>query len=552
MFLYSRLSTRTPEVLATLLIFSLSSGVLGGILFYMDSTAPTVLADMTSQVPIDMQVSFSYPFYFQDNTTVEDVRTIVDEQDYVVNTEIVTLAQFYDWSEEDYIYSRKAFLGVNQTALETFPAAIEFDSGSNDFDDNSCIVEKSTFMRYGLEIGDNFTFSFDLWDENYTMVLVERDFVVVGTFTSHIYMHSPIWGQPETTYLQMITTQSAVQTMFDILPPDEYEGLTDRIWVGFDKESILETDAQLMIESLDSVKKRIEQATLPYALIGYNDFQLLEAVNEFALWSISVRSIALAFSLPSVIMGIMLIQYNTKLLSDEQRRDVGTLKTRGASGFQAFNWVMSSAIVTGIIGSLGAIATGILSAFVSGSVRELLVFLPEQLEGFTLLLQPIAIIVVFLFSFLAGIIITLPGAIKALIMTPTEAHGVLEGEVLSEVEKMGSPSIDIIALAVAAFLLGPMMSFAAIYGLNAVGLIIVPLFALLLFSFSRILARPTSRIKSWVLSRFHGRSVVVGSRLISRNVTMFKKSETMGPCSSPWYFLQDSLPQCPLQQATLT
>ena len=43
MFLFARLSARAPEVITTLLIFSLSSGVLGGILFYMDSTAPTVL-----------------------------------------------------------------------------------------------------------------------------------------------------------------------------------------------------------------------------------------------------------------------------------------------------------------------------------------------------------------------------------------------------------------------------------------------------------------------------------------------------------------------------
>ena len=52
MFLFARLSARAPEVLTTLLIFSLSSGVLGGILFYMDSTAPSVLNDMTGDVPL--------------------------------------------------------------------------------------------------------------------------------------------------------------------------------------------------------------------------------------------------------------------------------------------------------------------------------------------------------------------------------------------------------------------------------------------------------------------------------------------------------------------
>ncbi|MHA1851291.1 MAG: hypothetical protein ACTSW8_08550, partial [Candidatus Thorarchaeota archaeon] len=63
MFLFSRLSSRAPEVLTTLLIFALSSGVLGGILFYMDSTGPDVLNDMTSEIPIDMEVTFTTSFY---------------------------------------------------------------------------------------------------------------------------------------------------------------------------------------------------------------------------------------------------------------------------------------------------------------------------------------------------------------------------------------------------------------------------------------------------------------------------------------------------------
>jgi ABC-type lipoprotein release transport system permease subunit len=215
-------------------------------------------------------------------------------------------------------------------------------------------------------------------------------------------------------------------------------------------------------------------------------------------------------------------------LADEQRRDVGTLKTRGASGIQAFNWVLSSAIVTGIVGSIGAIATGVVSALLSGSVRELLVFNLDQLEGFALLLQPVAVAAVFLFSFSVGIIIALPGAVKALIMTPTEAHGVLEGEVLKEAEKMGSPSIDIVAIVVGGWLLIPMIGFAAVSGVSAFGAVIIPLFALFLFAFTRIMSRPTARIKSRILSRLRRPSLVVGSRLMSRTVMMFKKSETMG------------------------
>ena len=528
MFLFSRLSARTPEVLATLLIFSLSSGVLGGILFYMDSTAPSVLDDMTSAVPIDMEVRFSNPFHNQNTTTTEDIRSIVEEQENVITTEIATLVQIYDYEEEDYYSSRKAFLGVNNTVFDSFPNAIELDEDTVTYDTNSCIVERSRFLLEGLEIGSNYTVSLHVFDENYTEVVVEQTFAIVGTFTSHIYMHSPIWGSPEVTYLQMITTPEAIQSLFGILPTEYYEGISERIWVGFDKQAILETDSQVMLESLDSVKKQIEQATLPFAVIDYNGFRLIDAVYEFSLWSINVRAIALAFSLPSVIMGIMLIQYNSKLLSDEQRRDVGTLKTRGASGMQAFSWVLSSAITTGIVGSIGAVATGLLSAVLSGSVRELLVFSFDQLEGFTLLLHPVAVISVFLFSFIIGILVALPGAVKALIMTPTEAHGILEGEILTQAEKMGNPSIDLLAVGVSGWLLIPMLGFFAYFGVSSFGVIIIPLFAVFLFAYTRGLSRPTAIIKSKILSRFRRPSLVVGSRLMSRSVLMFKKSEAMG------------------------
>ncbi len=528
MFLFSRLSARTPEVLATLLIFSLSSGVLGGILFYMDSIAPTVLDDMTAEVPIDMEVSFNYPFYYQNTTTVEDIRSIVEEQDNVIATEIATIAQFYDYMEEDYRFSWKAFLGINSSVFDNFPKAIELAEGTLSYDENSCIVERSRFLQDGLEIGGNYSISLMLHDENWTEVVVEQTFVIVGTFTSHIYMHSPYWGEPEVTYLQMISTPEAIESVFGILPPEEYEGITDRIWVGFDKQAILETDAQVMLESLNSVKRQIEQATLPYAVVGYNGFKLIDAVYEYSVWSISVRAIALAFSLPSIIMGIMLIQYNSKLLSDEQRRDVGTLKTRGSSGIQAFSWVLSSALATGTVGSLGAVVVGTTSAILSGTVRELLIFNLEQLQGFALLLNPIAVIAVFLFSFIAGIIIALPGAIKALIMTPTEAHAVLEGEILTQSEKMGSVSIDLIAAGITAWLLVPMLGFFAYFGISSFSIVIIPLFAVFLFTFTRGFSRPTAKIKSKILSRIRRPSLVVGSRLISRSVLMFKKSEAMG------------------------
>ena len=536
MFLFARLSARAPEVLTTLLIFSLSSGVLGGILFYMDSTAPTVLNDMTADVPIDMEVSFSYPFYFQNTTTTEDIRDIVESQEYVITTEPLTFVNIYDWYVEDYRYSRKGFLGINRTAFESFPEAIELESGNLEYDNDSCLVEKSLFLSEGLEIGENYSLSVTVEDwinDTWVIDTIERNYTVVGTFTSNIYMFAPYWDQPEITYLQVITTPESLEETFGFLPHDEWYGIQNRIWVKLDRTGIVQNDAQTMIEILDNTKKQIEQETLPYGIIGYDSFRLQEAVFEFAIWSMSVRAVAIAFSIPSIIMGVMLIQYNSKLLSDEQRRDVGTIKTRGSSGLQAFTWVLSSAVTTGIIGSIGAVLTGILSAVLSGSVRELLVFSLDQLSGFTLLLQPTAILIVFSFSFVVGLIVALPAAVKALIMTPTEAHAVLEGEILTESEEMGSPAIDMLIVGIFGYLLLLLMVVFSFGGLTAMAssffaATIIPVMAIFLYFFTRLLSRKTAGIKSRILARFRRPSLVVGARLISRTTRMFKKSEALG------------------------
>lgn len=532
MFLFARLSSQAPVVLTTLLIFALSSGVLGGILFYMDSTAPDVLDDMTSNVPIDMEVTFTSSFYTQSNITIDEIEQSVAQQEYVTATEQVVFANIQDYSVPDVEDTRKGFLGIDFTAFNSFSDAIDIQSFDHEYDNNSCLLENSAFLKGGYRIGENYTINLLVYNNTGYEVEIQRTFTIVGTFLSNIYLYSPHWGQPEITYLRLITTQDAIASTFDVLGHNSYyNGVQEKIWVQFDHSLIVQSDSSSVVTSLSNIERRIEQDNLPYAYV--DDFQLIGAVYEFSGWSISMRAIALSFSIPSVIMGAMLIQYNARLLSDAQRRDVGTLKTRGASGWQAFNWVLSNALATGFVGSLGAIATGVASALLAGTVRELLVFDPQRLAGFEILLQPYAVMVVFLFSFSVGLIVALPSAVKALLMTSAEAHSNLQSDILVDAEKMGSPTIDIIAVGACGWLLFPLIGSLAyssfdLFSSITFAAVIIPILGIFLFSFTRLLSRPTAAIKARVLGRIKRPSLIVGSRLMSRTVLMFKKSETMG------------------------
>ena len=532
MFITARLLSRAPQVLTTLLVFSLSAGVLGGILFYMDSVGPNVLDDMMENVPVHMQVSFSHIFYNQNETSIEDIEDIVADQEGVTATEVVSIIESWLEEERDYEwhYQRNTFMGVNQPFFDEFENAVQLSPNTPALSDDTCYVEQQEFINLGLEIGDIYTAKVTYYNETWFPVQLNGTFEIIGTFKTEMFKEE-YWDQPAYSSLRMITTRDGLENQFSELEHGTYEGIQDRIYTEFDISIVTRGDPTLARDALSNVRRRIEQRAVPYASVS--DFGLLNAVYSYTSWSGTMTAIALAFSIPSLVMGIMLVYYNSNLLADELRRDVGTLKTRGASGRQAFSWVISSATITGVLGSLGAVMTGALSALLSGSVRELLVFDLEQLSGFSMLLYPESVLYVFLFAFIIGMIVAMPSAIKALLMTPTEAHSVIERQVLSEAEVLGNPAVDLVAIAISGYLLMPlimMLMWSSMYGygISAFSIIIVPLLAIFIVGLARLMSRQTSSIKARILSWVKRPSLVTGSRVMGRTVLLFKKSEAMG------------------------
>ncbi|MHA2119121.1 MAG: FtsX-like permease family protein, partial [Candidatus Thorarchaeota archaeon] len=378
-------------------------------------------------------------------------------------------------------------------------------------------------------IGDNLTVSMEAYnDTSGWWYEVGHNFTIVGTFTTSLFMQHYYWEDSIGTALLMVTTREGLFQAFEGHETGYYGGVQDEIWSTMDHEIISSLDP---ISAMQDIEHRIEQQALPYARVS--EFALLWAVYEYMSWGTSMRAVALAFSIPTLVMAVMLVYYNSNLLADERRRDVGTLKTRGASGWQAFRWVLSIALATGIMGSFGAIMTGSISALLSASVREFLSFRLDMLAEFSLLLTPEAVTAVFLFSFLVGLIVALPSAVRALLMTPTEAHSIIEREVLLEAEKMSSPGIDLLALGISGYLLSPLllaMSYMSMsmYSAMLFAALVIPLLGIFTVVLTRLLSRPTASIKSKVLARINSKSLHAGSRVISGNIRLFKRSEAMG------------------------
>ncbi|MFW9963530.1 MAG: FtsX-like permease family protein [Candidatus Sifarchaeia archaeon] len=531
MFLLSRLASQSPQVLATLLMFSLSAGVLGGVLFYMDSTSSNVLEEMTQDIPIDMEVQCTSEFYTTDATTIEDINGIVEEQNLVVDTEIIVFNEGWDNSFPEPRFRKYTYLGVDNSLFHTFPKAMQLMMESPDLNDTTCYLERDWAVYLGIEVGSIYVAEILAVDNNYTIQRYNASYTVVGLFTTSIFSNRLDSSGNPITSLRMITTRNGLESEFGNVGLLSAHDSAYSVWTKFDSRFITQGNPSLVEASLSDVKKRIEQRTLPYAKVS--SFEILGIVYGYNTWASTMTIISLAFSIPSIVMGVMLLIYNSKLLEDKRRRDTGTLITRGASGWQAFNWVMSSALIIGVLGSLGAVLTGSLAAILSGGVKQLLIFSEEELSSFSLLLEPSSIGIIFVFSFIVGFAVSLPPAVNALLMTPDEAHSVVERQSLAGKEMIRTPIAEMIALIVSGVLLSPLLSTLSSGGISPSGIVlfsglVIMMFGIFILSISRILSIPTSYVKSKLLNIVKSTSPSVGARVISRNAILAKKSEAMG------------------------
>ncbi|MHA1633296.1 MAG: hypothetical protein ACTSW8_01400 [Candidatus Thorarchaeota archaeon] len=523
MFLSSRIASNAPEILIAFLVFSLSSGVIGGVLLYLDSVGPEVLSEMSDEVLIDMQVNFRQSFYEQNETTVESHRNLVLQQDFVSNAECVSYVEINDDEVLVPEYQRSVVLGIDNTFEGTFPKAITMAQGNIPLNESNCYIQNSRLISEDLEIGDNFTISVPTDSGR-----VNRTFTIAGTFKSNLFIRRLSYDSPHFSYLHLVVDRIALTTQFIDLNNSGENGVVDRIWVSFDANALVVGNPSTIVSSLRNIEKQLEQRILPDASVI--NFNLVRVFYEYSTWATGMRIIALAFSIPSIIMGFMLIQYNSNLKADQQRKNVGTLKTRGATGFQTTRWIMSMSLFTGVVGSLGALLTGILSAFLAGGVQELMSFSLAQMADFSIVLLPTSIVIIFLFSFSAGLLVTIPTALRAYLMTAADAHSMIGRSGSTSSERMSNPVYQIGLVGVSGVLLIPLVdgleSFADLsLGSAFLGIIIVLLLAIFTLGLTYLLARPSAQFKAAILLRIKKPSLFASSKVLGKTAIAFNRSE---------------------------
>ena len=523
MFLSSRITSQAPEILVAFLVFSLSSGVVGGVLLYLDSSGPEVLTEMSEAVAIDMQVNFRPSFYDQNETTIQSHKDLVLEQDYVSNAEIVSYIEISDNEVTIPEYRRSVILGIESTFTHTFPKGVTMAQGNIPLNETNCYLLNDLLVDAELQIGDNFTISVPAESGR-----LNRTFTIAGTFQSNLFMRRITYDSPRFPYLYVLLERTVLTNEFSALEHKSENGIVDRIWVSFDANELVIGNPSDTVSSLRNIEKQLEQRILPDASVV--DFNLISVFYEYSSWNTGMRIIAVAFSFPSIIMGVMLIYYNSNLESDQRRKNVGALKTRGATGIQATFWILSMSTFTGIVGSLGALLTGVVSAFLAGGVQELMVFNIEQMGSFSIILLPSSIVLIFLFSFCAGLLVTIPPALRAYLMSAADAHSVIERQESEGAEKMSNPVFQVLAVGISGVILLPLIngleSFTDLaVGSAFLGITILIFLSIFMIGLTFLLARPSARLKAAILLRIKRPTLAASSKVLGESAKMFNRSE---------------------------
>ncbi|TFF91173.1 ABC transporter permease [Candidatus Thorarchaeota archaeon] len=519
-FLRDRLRDRPGYLLTTLIVFSLSAGVLGGVLVYLDSAQPTIWSDATAGMSAHIEMGFTYQFYDQNTTSEAEIVDLIGSQDYVTDAVAFSMVEAHLSFVLEPQLKHIVYLGAGEDFLDAFLRDARLSEDSIPLTENGCYIESTLFERYNLSVGDSWAFRISKASfETFSTTLQ-----ICGTFEG-----LSRWGSysgPEGTeypVLRMIASEETLRARFSDNFPIHRE-----IWIRIDSEAILQENTY-SVSTLQTLKARIDQGAFPYASV--EEYPLLEVAVSYSSWLSSIRAVSIAFSIPSLIMAFMLIQYNHELLADQRRREVGTITTRGSSNAQAFTWIVSYSVVVGFIGSLGAILTGLFAALLSGSTESLLIFDLTSLQGFSIILTPSSILLIFGFSFVSGLAVSLPSAVQYLLMPATEAHSAWEGGELVSRERMGSWSVDVVLVSLSGVASLP---FLRALGAGELGssvllklVIVLVLGTFVIFS-ARLGARPAGRIKNEILSRIQLSSVRVGTNIMGRISQLSSKREAMG------------------------
>jgi len=366
----------------------LALSLIAGSSIAVDSSAFGMLRAAIGEIDVDMYVNDMSNGWITEGADYFDARTEAIEK--VVNVEealpYVSIGGWEFAANGKVTDNQRAIVFLDHESermLDAYGITGEMPSAG------TVAISADTASDLSIEVGDDITLAMakseSIYDPvNYTWVMANRTWVNFTFEVSNVWTQDPeehedvYWGPTAGIELDMVALRyevnPVVMNIEDMVPV--MEALSDfeawvypiyeyHVWV--DRAEVINlANIQGTIEDLRFIQQRIDMAGFTHGFY-VNENALLRPLYDLGSQLESMKLVFIVLSLPVVALGTYLSVVGVDLGLNERRREIGILKSRGASNSQVF-WLMflESILLGAFAGVLGLGLGALVSRFLLG------------------------------------------------------------------------------------------------------------------------------------------------------------------------------------------
>ncbi len=358
-----KLVTRNPRRTATYLFgLALAVGLFAGILFFVDVTTRQMTATALAPVQIDLVAHSTSP-----DVNMADVVKNFSTQRGISAVEPVTTADFLSAVRlgGTQVSPSGRMFAISPTYLQTFDV-LRLSEGS--FDPNGVLISEAMAIAQKLKVGDQVQFTFAGIDqpvtlpvsgianmdnadalfatatENENAIVADVAFVDINWFRANL----------ESKLVPLVANPPTTLPVGAIL-------LDQQVHIKIDR-SMLPSDPTKAALQTDSLRRQLERQ-FPGQIKAVDN--LSGAFKTAKADVLSAKILFIFLGLPGVALAAYLAKFAAELFADAQRREIGLLRTRGATPKQITSILAVTSLFLAMGGSVLGLLFGLLILLIS-------------------------------------------------------------------------------------------------------------------------------------------------------------------------------------------
>ena len=368
----------------------LALSLISGALIAVDSSAMGQLRAAIGKVPVDFvsqeyRTNSSIPVYNDSYfapriaalESVQGVRKVSP----IVSVSGIVLTNLSGFVFEQYYTSSAVFLPENSSSILS-----EFKIEGVLPDPGTVAISRAVADRIQIDVGDGIVCSFQKYESHYDPINFTYSYNY--SYLNITFSVSQIWTQGDVTsstpYYPMYDSGRSVSdpersvsfvdisnpVVFnmvdtDLLIPSStaflgYPAVSSTYYVWIDRAEVISlADVPGTLSDLDFIKNRLDIKGQRYSL-QVTRSPLVEPLSELYPQLQASKVLFLALSLPVVALGTYLSVVGVDLGVTSRKREVGILKSRGASNKQVFSSLIMESLLLGTFAGVSGVVLGLL------------------------------------------------------------------------------------------------------------------------------------------------------------------------------------------------